>query len=43
MNSTTLIRHLEVDPDLDPIREDPRFQEMLQKAKKRLGMQTATP
>jgi adenylate cyclase len=42
MNSTTLIRHLEVDPDLDAIREDPRFQEMLKEAKMRLGMQAAT-
>ena len=42
MNSTTLIRHLEVDPDLDAIREDPRFQEMLKQAKMRLGMQAAT-
>ncbi|HEX3676708.1 MAG TPA: TIR domain-containing protein [Sphingomicrobium sp.] len=39
MNSTTLIRHLEVDPDLDAIRGDARFQEMLRLAKKRLGMQ----
>lgn len=41
MNSTTLIRHLEADPDLDGIRGDPRFQEMLGLAKKRLGMQAA--
>ena len=32
------IRHLEVDPDLDPVREDPRFREMLAAAKKRLEM-----
>jgi adenylate cyclase len=32
------IRHLEVDPDLDPIRENTRFKEMLASAKKRLGM-----
>jgi adenylate cyclase len=43
MNSTTLIRHLEVDPDLDSIRGDPRFQEMLAQAKKRLGMSTVSP
>jgi adenylate cyclase len=33
------IRHLEVDPDLDPIRDDPRFKQMLAAAKKRLGME----
>jgi len=37
-SSTTEIRHLEVDPDLDPIRADPRFQKMLAAAKKRLSM-----
>lgn len=41
-NSTTLMRHIDVDPDLDPIRNDPRFKEMVATAKKRLGMQTAT-
>ena len=41
MNSTTLIRHLEADPDLDAIRGDSRFQEMLKQAKKRLRMETA--
>jgi len=38
LNSTTLMRHLEVDPDLDPIRDDPRFKAQLASAKKRLGM-----
>ena len=33
------IRHLEVDPDLDRVRHDPRFKEMLAAAKKRLGME----
>ena len=41
MNSTTLMRHLEVDPDLDPIREDPRFKEMLGIARTRLGISEA--
>jgi adenylate cyclase len=40
--STTLgvthVRHAEVDPDLDPLRDDPRFKEMLAAAKQRLGM-----
>jgi len=30
------IKHADVDPDLDPIREDPRFQKMVADAKKRL-------
>jgi adenylate cyclase len=37
-SSTTEIRHLEVDPDLDPIRKDPRFKQMLASAKQRLRM-----
>ena len=43
VTSTTILRHLEVDPDLDPIRDDPRFRNMLAAAKKRLGMTEATP
>jgi adenylate cyclase len=38
VNSPMHIRHLEVDPDLDDIREDPRFKDMLAGAKQRLGM-----
>jgi adenylate cyclase len=34
----THIRHAEVDPDLDPLREDPQFKKMLEDAKQRLGM-----
>jgi adenylate cyclase len=41
MKSTTIIRHLEVDPDLDPIRDDPRFNQMLASAKHRLGIAEA--
>jgi adenylate cyclase len=41
LNSTTLMRHLEVDPDLDPVRDHPRFKEMLGVAKQRLGMAEA--
>ena len=36
--SPTQIKHLDADPDLDPIRDDPRFKEMLAAAKQRLGM-----
>jgi adenylate cyclase len=39
--STTEVRHLEVDPDLDSIRDDPRFKAMLASAKQRLGMAEA--
>ncbi|HEX5258702.1 MAG TPA: TIR domain-containing protein [Sphingomicrobium sp.] len=35
------IRHLEADPDLDPLRDDPRFKDMLASAKHRLGMAQA--
>jgi adenylate cyclase len=41
-SSTTEIRHLEADPDLDPIRSDPRFVKMLASAKERLGLATAS-
>ena len=37
-NSTTLMRHMEVDPDFDPIRQEPRFQKMFDTARQRLGM-----
>lgn len=35
------LRHLEADPDFEPIRNDPRFKEMLAAAKKRLAMERA--
>ena len=35
------IRHLEVDPDLEQIRNEPRFKKMLTTAKQRLGMAAA--
>ena len=39
VSSRSHLRHLEADPDLDPIRDDPRFKEMLASAKKRLGVE----
>jgi adenylate cyclase len=38
VTSATWIRHVEVDPDLDSIRADPRFKEMLASAKQRIGI-----
>jgi hypothetical protein len=32
-----LVHHAKIDPDLAPIRDDPRFQEMLRNAEQRLG------
>jgi adenylate cyclase len=40
-SSTTEIRHAEADPDLDKIRDDPRFKEMLAASKKRLSIPEA--
>jgi len=36
--SPAQIKHLQVDPDMDPIREHPRFKSLLADAKQRLGM-----
>jgi adenylate cyclase len=36
--SPTQIRHIDADPDMDRIRDDPRFKEMLAGAKQRLGI-----
>lgn len=38
VNSSTHMRHIEVDPDLDPVRDAARFKEMFVAAKQRLGM-----
>ena len=38
VNSSTHMRHIEVDPDLNPIRDAPRFKEMLASAKRRLNV-----
>jgi len=36
------IRHLEADPDLDPLRDDPGYKEMLASAKERIGIAEAS-
>ena len=38
VSSTTQVMHLEADPDLDGMRDDPRFRAMLATTKARLGM-----
>jgi adenylate cyclase len=38
VNSPTLMRHMEADPDFHTIRNEPRFKAMLASAKQRLGM-----
>lgn len=32
------IHHAEIDPDMNPVRDDPRFQKMIAQAKERLGL-----
>ena len=39
--SPTQTTHLETDPDMDMVRDDPRFKEMLAGAKERLGITAA--
>ena len=39
--SPTHIKHLAIDPDLDSVRNDPRFRDMLSAARQRLGMSDA--
>ena len=36
--SRTQLQHADVDPDLDPIRSDPKFEKMMTAAKERLGI-----
>jgi adenylate cyclase len=38
LTSTTILKHLQADPDMDSLRDHPRFIEMLATAKKRLGV-----
>jgi adenylate cyclase len=38
IDSPGQIRHAEIDPDMDRVREDPRFKAMIGAARKRLGM-----
>jgi adenylate cyclase len=37
------IHHAEIDPDMDPVRNDPRFKTMLASAKRRLGVEELKP
>ena len=39
VTSATWVWHAEADPDLEPIRSEPKFQKMLGSAKQRLGME----
>ena len=41
VQSPTILKHSEADPDLDPVRDLPRYQEMFAAAKDRLGIVTA--
>jgi adenylate cyclase len=41
VNSASHMRHIEVDPDVDPIRDDPRFKTMFGDARQRIGMPAA--
>jgi adenylate cyclase len=36
------VRAAQTDPDLDPLREDPRFQKMMADAERRLGIEIRT-
>lgn len=38
VQSRNHLKHLEADPDLDPVRDHPKFREMLKSAKERLGL-----
>ena len=38
INSTVWMRHVDADPDLNAVRNDPRFQTMVAAAKQRIGM-----
>jgi adenylate cyclase len=38
LTSTTILKHVQADPDMDSLRDNPRFIEMLAGAKKKLGV-----
>ena len=40
---TALLKHLQADPDLDRLRDNPRFKQMLAAAQARIGVDPATP
>ncbi len=43
VNSNSHMRHIEVDPDMNPVRDDPRFKKMFGAARQRLGMDESAP
>jgi adenylate cyclase len=38
LKSTTILKHSEADPDLDSVRDQPRFREMMSSARQRMGL-----
>jgi hypothetical protein len=43
MCTPSLLKVVETDTDLDPLRDDPRFQKLVSDTKKKLGFREETP